>query len=59
MFVEEPEVPEAIRDDERFFVMPHVATKTVGARLDMERCIIWNLTIGVMNGQQPANLVSW
>lgn len=44
VFEEEPEVPEVIRNDERFFITPHVATKTEQARLQMEECMIQNLT---------------
>lgn len=57
VFEEEPEVPDAIRNDERFFVTPHIATKTEQARLQMEECMIQNL-IAVMNQEEPPDAVN-
>lgn len=56
VFEEEPEVPDAIRNDERFFITPHVATKTEQARLQMEECMIHNL-MAVMSQESPLDPV--
>lgn len=53
VFEEEPEVPDAIRTDERFFITPHIATKTEQARLQMEECMIRNLTAVMDQGEPP------
>ena len=48
VYDEEPHIPVEMRDDERFFILPHVATKTHEIRGAMERVMIENLTAGVL-----------
>lgn len=57
VFEEEPKVPDAIRHDERFINMPHIATKTVGARTEMEVCMISNL-VAALSGDKLPNAVN-
>ncbi|KAK4624491.1 Putative 2-hydroxyacid dehydrogenase [Fulvia fulva] len=48
VYDEEPHIPAEVREDERFFILPHVATKTHEIRGAMERVMIENLKAGVL-----------
>ncbi len=43
VYDEEPHIPLDFRKDPRFFILPHIATRTHDIRIAMERIMIENL----------------
>lgn len=57
VYDEEPHIPTEMREDERFFILPHIATRTHEVRAAMERVMIGNLGAGVLGNGELKNPV--